>query len=77
MPIIPQYKLIYFNGRGRAETIRLLFAQAQVKYEDVRIEKDQWPTLKESKLKFYQSLSIVIFCSMFSCLLCDFRFFVR
>uniref|UniRef100_F1L9T7 Glutathione S-transferase 1 n=1 Tax=Ascaris suum TaxID=6253 RepID=F1L9T7_ASCSU len=48
MPIIPQYKLIYFNGRGRAETIRLLFAQAQVKYEDVRIEKDQWPTLKES-----------------------------
>uniref|UniRef100_A0A0M3HPS6 GST C-terminal domain-containing protein n=1 Tax=Ascaris lumbricoides TaxID=6252 RepID=A0A0M3HPS6_ASCLU len=70
MPIIPQYKLIYFNGRGRAETIRLLFAQAQVKYEDVRIEKDQWPTLKESKLKFYQSLSIVIFCSMFSCLLC-------
>jgi hypothetical protein len=36
---------------GSAETTRLIFAQAQVEYEDVRIEKDQWPALKESKLK--------------------------
>lgn len=43
-----QYKLTYFNGRGRAEIIRLVFAAAGVAYEDHRIEKDQWPALKPS-----------------------------
>ncbi|KAG8225447.1 hypothetical protein J437_LFUL004448 [Ladona fulva] len=41
-----QYKLTYFNGRGLAEPIRLLFAYAKVEYEDVRIEKPQWPSMK-------------------------------
>lgn len=41
-----QYKLTYFNGRGRAELARLLFAVAGVQYEDIRIEKDAWPQLK-------------------------------
>jgi glutathione S-transferase len=40
------YKLTYFNGRGRAELIRLVFAVAGVKYEDVRLEREQWPTIK-------------------------------
>ncbi|XP_019637401.1 PREDICTED: hematopoietic prostaglandin D synthase-like [Branchiostoma belcheri] len=40
------YKLTYFNGRGRAETTRLLFAAGGIKYEDVRIEGAQWPALK-------------------------------
>jgi glutathione S-transferase len=31
---------------GRAEAIRLLFAQAEIPYDDVRIEKEQWPDLK-------------------------------
>lgn len=43
-----QYKLTYFNGRGRAEIVRLVFAAAGVEYEDVRIEKEQWPALKPS-----------------------------
>ena len=43
------YKLTYFNGRGRAETIRMIFAQAGVAYEDVRIEGAQWPQLKPSE----------------------------
>jgi len=43
------YKLTYFNGRGRAETIRMIFAQAGVAYEDVRIEGAQWPELKPSE----------------------------
>jgi len=40
------YKLTYFNGRGRAETMRQLFALAGVDYEDHRVERDQWPALK-------------------------------
>ena len=39
-------KLIYFNSKGRAETTRLILAQAGVSYEDKRIEKEEWPALK-------------------------------
>lgn len=41
-----QYKLIYFNLRGRAELARLVFAQAGVQYEDKRIPKEEWGELK-------------------------------
>jgi len=43
------YKLTYFAGRGRAELSRMIFAQAGVAYEDVRIEGAQWPQLKPSE----------------------------
>jgi len=46
-------KLIYFNGKGRAEPARLILAQAKVEYEDHRIEFADWPALK-STLKFGQ-----------------------
>ena len=41
-----QYKLIYFNTRGRAEIVRLILAQAGVQYEDKRITKEEWGELK-------------------------------
>ena len=41
-----QYKLNYFNGRGRAELVRWVFAAAGQEYEDVRFERDQWPNYK-------------------------------
>ena len=43
---MPTYKLYYFPGRGRAELARLIFAQAGVPYEDVRIEGAKWPEVK-------------------------------
>ena len=33
------YKLTYFNTRGTAELARLIFAQAEVEYEDVRLDR--------------------------------------
>lgn len=41
-----EYKLNYFNAKGRAEIIRLIFAAAGQKYEDHRFESDKWPEYK-------------------------------
>ena len=43
---MPTYKLHYFNGRGRAEVSRLVFVAAGQKFEDNRVEREQWPALK-------------------------------
>jgi len=44
------YKLYYFNVRGAGEVSRIIFAQADVKYEDIRFEGDQWKNeYKDSK----------------------------
>lgn len=67
------YKLTYFNSRGRAETARLIFAAAGEKYDDIRVEKEQWPeykpetplgqmpVLEYNGVKLPQSLSIARF----------------
>eukprot|EP00823_Brevimastigomonas_motovehiculus_P006399 TRINITY_DN5304_c0_g1_i1.p1 TRINITY_DN5304_c0_g1~~TRINITY_DN5304_c0_g1_i1.p1 ORF type:complete len:255 (-),score=63.76 TRINITY_DN5304_c0_g1_i1:135-899(-) len=39
-------KLIYFNGRGRAEISRLMMAYAEVPYVDIRMT-DDWPSWKK------------------------------
>ncbi|KAK9744906.1 Glutathione S-transferase, N-terminal domain [Popillia japonica] len=41
-------KLTYFNGRGLAEHIRYLLKYGNIAFEDIRIEQDNWPALKES-----------------------------
>ena len=40
------YKLYYFNSRGSAEVARLVLAQAEVEYEDVRISSEEWAEFK-------------------------------
>lgn len=40
------YKLLYFNGKGKGEGIRYIFAAAGQKYEDFRFSSEQWPSLK-------------------------------
>jgi len=43
---MPQYKLTYFNMMGRAEPVRLIFAQAGQEYEDNRVTGDAWAAFK-------------------------------
>ena len=44
-----QYKLIYFNARGRGELSRLILHCAGVPFEDFRFEMKEWPAIKPSE----------------------------
>lgn len=46
---MPEYKLIYFNARGRAELIRWIFAYGDIPYTDERFEMAEWPAKKPSE----------------------------
>lgn len=45
---MPSYKLHYFDSKGRAEFLRLIFAAADVKFDDNRIKNQDWPKEKPS-----------------------------
>jgi len=47
---MPSYKLTYFNARGRAENIRMLFALAGQEFQDVRMGTDgeKWEDVKKN-----------------------------
>ena len=45
---MPKYTLHYFNTRGRAELVRLLFHQAGVEFEDHRFEFEEWKEVQKN-----------------------------
>lgn len=50
---MPQYKLLYFNLRGRGEPVRWVLAAADQPYEDVRFSREtEWPFKKPGKSSF-------------------------
>ena len=51
---MPEYKLVYFNYKGRAEMTRMIFAAAGVKYEDCRLTRQKYQELKASRLNSEQ-----------------------
>jgi hypothetical protein len=55
-----KYKLTYFNMKALAEPIRLILALGGVEYEDVRIERSQWPEIKQSKIQFLRFLIMIL-----------------
>ena len=48
-----RYKLVYFNFYCRAEIIRMMFAEADVAFEDIRVEMKEWPNIKPRELSYY------------------------
>ena len=43
------YRLEYFDIRGRAEHIRIMFLMKGQEFEDVRLKQEEWPEKKSDK----------------------------
>ena len=65
---MPNYTLHYFNGRGRAEILRMMFHMAGVKYLDKRYEFSDWDRCRNGKeillcvLSYPITIILVTFC---------------
>lgn len=44
----PELEVIYFDGAGRAEAVRILLHAAGLKFTDTRIKGADWPELKKT-----------------------------
>ena len=42
-------RLLYFNGKGRAEGIRYVLAQAGITYKDEQFEFAKWQEIQKGK----------------------------
>ena len=58
-------KLHYFNLRGRAEAARWIMEYAGVAYEDIRMEREEWPEKKSSRF-LNQFLTLLIHPTTFA-----------
>ncbi len=43
-----KYELNYFEGKGRAEFMRLIMAQAGIEFADKRHTREEWQKIKPS-----------------------------
>ena len=57
---MPQYRVSYFNGRGRAEVMRQILSFAGQEFEDRRLEGEEWQKLKPGSFKINLTLPIYI-----------------
>ena len=48
----PKVQLLYFDGYGRAEIIRIILNYGGIEFEDKRVTWDTWPQIKPSKQWF-------------------------
>lgn len=57
------YRLHYFDVRGRAEIVRMLFKLAQVEFEDIRVTESEWTRVKLGKFVdfFYRLINLFFF----------------
>lgn len=64
-----QHKLTYFNIRGLGEGARLIFHQAGVEFEDNRLSREDWPSLKPSAFsrKFSAQFLLNVVCVEVGC----------
>lgn len=46
---MPSYKVIYFNVKALAEPLRYLLSYGNIDFEDIRVSREEWPTLKSCK----------------------------
>ncbi len=46
-----KYELHYFDAKYRGEFLRLIMAQAGIKFEDKRYTREEWAKIKQSKIK--------------------------
>ena len=46
---MPAYTLYYFNGRGRAEILRMIFNVAGAQFTDKRFEFNEWDKIRNGK----------------------------
>lgn len=47
---MPNYKLIYFDLRGRGEFIRMMLHYKNIPFEDEHVTLDKWSEAKNSEL---------------------------
>ena len=55
---MPAYKVSYFNARGFAEMIRMMFAEKGIEFEDERYTSESWPEHKPSEVFCSFSLNL-------------------
>lgn len=56
----PKYQLYYYDARARGELARIVLAQADVEYEDVRIPFNEWSKYKKGNFTFRRGVYIQV-----------------